>query len=235
MLSSCMKTMYVPNMINVPMFEKKGQLNTTLSLRDLQFSYAATENIGFTLNGFYRPKEFSDGGSSMYHSKNQGVDMAICLYKQYTKAANELLLGYGQGFTSFVYSEAPVWYGSGAGGSSHFRKYYLQYDVFWFGRKETTKWAFTTKLDLVSLYDFRDAQDAPLPNCSSLIFTPGLSVRKKLDGVSIFAQIQCPLPSAVADEKLQYSQWGDYPPFHSMVRINVGLIIHILGSKSKED
>jgi len=213
------------------MFEKKGQLNTTLTIRDLQFAYAATENIGFTLNGFYRTKEFSDGGSNLYQNKNQGVDMAICLYKQYTKAANELLLGYGQGFTHFHHSQGP----GSEGGSSHFRKYYLQYDVFWFGRKETTKWAFTTKLDLVSLYDFRDTEDAPLPNCSSLIFTPGLSMRKKLDGASIFAQIQCPLPSAVDKTKFLYTDWGDYPPFHSMVRINVGLIIHILGSRSKED
>src|SRR5688572_20584040 len=91
-LCSCTKTMYVPNMINVPMFEKKGQLNATLTFRDLQLAYAATNSIGFTLNGNYRSSNLFhlyDGKTGGYENLNQGVDMAITFYKVMPKSISE--------------------------------------------------------------------------------------------------------------------------------------------------
>ena len=235
--SSCTSTMYVPNMINVPMFEKKGQLNTTLTLRDLQVAYAATNNIGFTLNGHYRPINFLPFmyEADQMENKNQGLDMAFTYYKALEKTSNEMLIGYGQGSTSFSYDR----YGGGPGvniygGSSNFRKYYLQYDFIWLTRKKT-KWTFTTKLDVVTLIDFKDTQENPLPNCASLIFAPGLSMKKTFEEFTMLVQVQCPLPSAVEENKLSYSYWGEYPPFHSMVMLKIGLgIDYNLGNKKKE-
>jgi len=56
--TSC-KVMYVPNMVNVPLFKEKNEFRGTVSLSDYQFAYAPGKNIGLMANGYIRNSSFS--------------------------------------------------------------------------------------------------------------------------------------------------------------------------------
>lgn len=81
--TSC-KVMYVPNMVNVPLFKEKNEFRGTVSLWDYQFAYAPAKNIGLMANGYVRNSSFSDitnystsrnlfeGGIGYFNNLNEG-------------------------------------------------------------------------------------------------------------------------------------------------------------------
>lgn len=54
LFSGC-STVYVPNMVNMPLLREQGQVNASFSVaQDLQFAYAPTPHLGLMVNGFYK-------------------------------------------------------------------------------------------------------------------------------------------------------------------------------------
>ncbi len=59
-LATSCKVMYVPNMVNVPLFKEKNEFRGTVSLSDYQFAYAPIKNIGLMANGYVRNSSFTN-------------------------------------------------------------------------------------------------------------------------------------------------------------------------------
>jgi hypothetical protein len=64
LLSSCSKVMYIPNSLNVPLFNEKKEFKANISINDYQVAYAVTNHIGLMANGYVRSSSFSDGSVS---------------------------------------------------------------------------------------------------------------------------------------------------------------------------
>lgn len=67
--TSC-KVMYVPNMVNVPLFKEKNEFRGTVSLSDYQFAYAPGKNIGLMANGYVRNSSFTTFSDDYSTSRN---------------------------------------------------------------------------------------------------------------------------------------------------------------------
>jgi hypothetical protein len=47
------KTVYIPNVVNVPLLEQKGELRASVNTNNAELAYAATDHVGVMLNGYY--------------------------------------------------------------------------------------------------------------------------------------------------------------------------------------
>lgn len=96
-LNSCKTPSYVPNVINTPLFQKKGQFNaaihTSNSGANPQLAYAVTDHFGLMLNG-----SFLDKGFEPNYFKHSLVELGGGYFTSIDKAGKfEIYAGYGLG------------------------------------------------------------------------------------------------------------------------------------------
>jgi hypothetical protein len=97
LLNSCKTPSYVPNVINTPLFQKKGQFNAAIhashSGGNPQLAYAVTDHFGLMLNG-----SFLDTGSEESFMKQTMVELGGGYFTTLDESGKfEIYAGYGLG------------------------------------------------------------------------------------------------------------------------------------------
>ncbi|HEY0712978.1 MAG TPA: hypothetical protein VGF45_09915 [Polyangia bacterium] len=62
-VASC-KTVYVPNTVNAPLLQEKGELRANLNANNLQAAYAVSDGMGVLANGFYESSSGDQAAAS---------------------------------------------------------------------------------------------------------------------------------------------------------------------------
>ncbi len=93
---------YVPNALNTPMFEEKGDINASFyggtSGTDFQLSYAVTDNILVLANGSFARRDSTD--DTDFHEHTYG-EAGVGFYSAFGKnGRSETIIGYGMGKAS---------------------------------------------------------------------------------------------------------------------------------------
>ncbi|MCW3101681.1 MAG: hypothetical protein JWO09_121 [Bacteroidetes bacterium] len=57
LFSSCSTNLYVPNTVNAPLLQEKGEIKANFDETDLQVAVAVTDHVGVMANGYYRTYE----------------------------------------------------------------------------------------------------------------------------------------------------------------------------------
>ena len=109
---SCGRTLYIPNMHNVPLMKEKNELRANITPTDFQASYGVTNNIGLMLNGqsvttkdshqynkgIYGPRAYGQDNNSKRHY----IEVGIGYFKPIKKnGVFEFYAGSGRGKLSF--------------------------------------------------------------------------------------------------------------------------------------
>lgn len=220
LLTSC-KAMYKPTMNNVPMFSKKGEIQASVSLEELQLAYSVSKNIGLTLNGQYlnrRPLSIDDGKTSDYKVRNTCIDGAVGVYTADQKSLFDFFVGFGKGYSSISYYDV----GSLSGGNSHFNKVYFQPDLV-LGNHKPMQMAFSIRVTIAYFKELPVNTNSPLSSQNwPAFFEPSFSLRQNFGVFGLFGQAQyCTAPGQDEDYV------GHFIPFRDRLLLRFALQIHV--------
>ncbi len=220
-ITSC-TTMYVPTMQAVPMFENKGDLQATVSTRNVQLAYAPTNGFGFFLDAYNRngkPFVFSDDKAGSWHLRSYAMEGAVGIFQKQETYRTEIFVGYGQGFSSITYWEGSSSWRAEHGGSSSFNKYFIQPNVS-FGNGDI-KGSFSLRLSSLNFYNFQDLNGATISH-QAIFFEPSFTLRKKIEFMSFKVQLQY---SAVSSDFSDHN--SKYVPYKNSALLFLGIDVHL--------
>lgn len=220
---SC-KTMYMPSMQNVPMFEKKGELQATVAVHNIQAAYAISNRLGVIANSFFRNGNvfhMDDGNTSDYTADSFNYEIGIgTMFKSDSGSKLEVFAGYGHGSASLTYYyDAPPPY-RGWGGSSSFNKYFIQPGII--SQTENLQLCFSMRLSLLDFYDFKDLQNNELNYATPIFIEPAITLNKQVGFISFRGQIQFSIAGGSPGKN-----FGEYLPYKSMLLCNVGVTANL--------
>ncbi len=98
-ISSCKTPEYIPNMVNTPMFNNKGEFQANIatgtSVFDAQVAYSVTDHIGLMVNSSFA--DHTDDSTDEFH-KHMIFEGGVGYYNKIgTKGRYEIFGGYGFG------------------------------------------------------------------------------------------------------------------------------------------
>lgn len=204
-IASC-KTMYLPNMQNVPLFEKKGDLQATLNLTNYQVGYAPAKHVGLFLNGYYKNKgivHLDDGKTYNYKVDAYLVEVGVGTFWRNENHSFEIYAGGGKGYGEITYGISPRYAG---GASSHYNKIFIQ-PVIGFGNGRW-KSGISARLSFLNLYDFVDYfYGTTLPTNTPYFIEPAFTLRRDIEWFRIKGQVQYSLSPGNSELYLDYSPY----------------------------
>lgn len=128
-LSGC-KVMYIPNAINVPLFNQKNEFKANIGINDFQAAYAVTNNIGLMANGYVKTSNFSDGSGSTglnYSTSRNLFEGGIGYYKPLSEGfVFETYVGGGAGSLTFNGNDGSTSSGTSYKYSTNFNRFFIQ-------------------------------------------------------------------------------------------------------------
>lgn len=145
-------TMYIPTMQNVPLLEEKGDLQATVTNKNFQVTYAPTDNVGAFVNFKRKSGKLApwyDGKFWNWKSLNYAFEVGVGSYKSNKR---DFFIGFGEGYSSISFGEPS---GMG-GGSAHFRKMFLQTDLYSGKKESATQVGFGFRFSVLDFHDFVD-------------------------------------------------------------------------------
>ena len=196
-LTSC-TSMYYPSLQNIPMFEQKGEVITTISANNYQFGYSFSNSLGMVANGFYTNPlmhlSVSDDWS-LTSMHRYGIDGGICYFKKINKSiSTEVIAGAGIGHSYYAFHSSGYDYTVYKGDmnqSSYLSRYYIQPDISFLKHI-----ILSTRFSYVDF--FNTIENHPNYNTSNVkqtfIFEPALSSRFGKNGFYVKSQFQYSLP-----------------------------------------
>lgn len=219
LLNGCSTDMYTPTMLNVPMFEHKGEMKATVNLRNYQFAYSFTENIGIVANGFYSKRIFNGpfSNSDKYNNPDRqiiGMDAGAVYYKPLKKNISfEVISGFGMGNAYYSYSSTRY---VGASQKSNFMKFYIQPSLIF-----SRNLALSTRVEYVDFYYAREFHYYEENIRRDFLLNPCATFKFGEKNYSIIAQLQSSIPLT------HYNASNDWLYFskHNMFTLGVKLYL----------
>jgi hypothetical protein len=225
-LAGC-KTMYVPNMQNVPMFKDKGEVILSSTFSNYQLAYNPISNLGILFNGQYYDRKIptlDDGKSGNYKGYGHLIEGGLgYLKKMEDNTRIEIYAGYGQGYGRISFWET---WSTGSGGESRYNKYFFQ-PVFILnsGNFET---ALSARFSSLQFYDFVDFSGKSLKSKQPTFVEPAITVRAELlRGLSFKGQMQCSLSVDNTG-----NTFNSYLPYRNILQGFIGVELRLSPKKS---
>jgi len=91
------KTVYVPNVINVPLLSRKNEVRASINANNLQGSFAATDHIGVIVNGQYQSDSASSESTSAQTGSGGLVETGVGYFAPITSSLHAEIYG-GAGY-----------------------------------------------------------------------------------------------------------------------------------------
>lgn len=226
MLCAC-KTMYLPNMQNVPMFKEKGELQATIAVQNAQLAYSASEHVGVIASMYNRRGKIpfvSDDKTTEYKTDSYEFDFgAGYMLRKDDENKVEIYGGYGFGRAQLHYIDelSPSRTNSGRGGSSHFRKFFIQ-PVF-IQQSKDLDFGFSVRTSLLDFYDFQDKLGKSLDVKQPLFVEPAVTINKHVGAFSFRGQLQFSFCAGSAGDG-----FGAYDPYKTNFLANAGITIDLI-------
>jgi hypothetical protein len=129
-ISTSCKVMYIPNSLNVPLFNEKHEFKANVGFYDYQLAYSLTKNIGLLANGYVRNYNFlgSSGTSDLNYSTSRNLfEGGIGYFKTLGEGfIYETYIGAGKGKVAYNGLENGISSGGTYNYSADFQRFFIQ-------------------------------------------------------------------------------------------------------------
>jgi len=214
--TSC-QTMYLPNMQNVPVFQKKGDIKVNLNLNNYQVAWAPLNKAGLFVNGYYKKRgifHIDDGKTYDYKVDSYLIEAGLGTFWKFENHSVEIYAGGGKGYGDIQFGMSPRGMG---GGLSHYNKIFIQ-PVIGFGNGPW-KFCFSARISFLNFYDFveyftdpwQQIYDPTIESNTPFFIEPAFTLSRNINLFRIKGQLQY----SIASENAGISAY--YSPYKSML------------------
>jgi hypothetical protein len=86
------RPVYAPNMLNIPLLKKEGELRATVDPRNLQLAYALADAVGLMANGYARTETSAPSGSEKWRAEGELLEVGAGYFVPAPRGPDWLLL-----------------------------------------------------------------------------------------------------------------------------------------------
>lgn len=185
-LNACSPPVYLPNNLNTPLLQQRGELNATLQMStgglNVQGAFAATDQLAVMVNGAYNQTDTSSNDA-----RHKFLEAGVGMYKRLGNIGiTSMYGGYGHGETTRNYTLEKQPYG-------RYHRYFVQSAIGL--RTGAFEAGAAARMSIVNMYHYENSTTIYEDGTFDLFLEPALFMRLGWENVKFHSQLGLCIPA----------------------------------------